>query len=59
MAAKAWTDSKIISAISQAGEKLGSRQRRSPWNFNSVSATTNNWLPCSRLRLLLTATKHR
>jgi len=59
MAAKASTDSEIISAISQAGERLGPRQQRSAWNFNSVSAITNNWLPCSRLHLLLTATKHR
>jgi len=59
MAAKAWTDSEIILAISQAGERLGPRQQWSAWNFNSVSAITKDWLPCSRQRLLLTATKHR
>jgi len=59
MAVKAWTDSEIISAISQAGERLGPRQQWSAWNFNWVSAITNGWLPCSRLRLLLTVTKHK
>jgi len=61
MAAKAWTERNYLSYLSawrKVRFQLKPRQQRSVWNFNSVSAITNYWLPCSCLCLLLTATKN-
>jgi len=42
MATKVWTDSEIILAISQAGERLGPRQQRSETSIRSVQLRTTD-----------------